>query len=293
MNIGVYGHSMATWQRREEFSYITKLKDHFGAEIVNSGCAQCSEERILFDLKKTKKLDLAIILHSSPDFIFVPALKRDFGTLDKDDLIHKVPSGKVKDWFKINGFVGVPDLYCEWWESIPNAASFELLKQFDITPQLYAENQEDIEAMAASEAYKEWRQGNAEPIKKIMEEKIPSKSEVDFYLKLFDALELNKKYLYHHDLQMNRYHGALIQIDQYLMYKNIPTVHCLGNSFWYPKWLKFESGIVDEEVFKLQHEITGHYAYYNESENSMNATGNQIAFDLLLPLIDQALEKVK
>jgi hypothetical protein len=51
MNIGIFGHSIANWEHKEPWSFITKLQDHFNANIVNSGCAMCSEERILLQLK--------------------------------------------------------------------------------------------------------------------------------------------------------------------------------------------------------------------------------------------------
>jgi len=293
MNIGLYGHSMAAWQRQEPWSYITKIQDLYNANIVNFGVAQGSEERILFELKKTKKLDLAIIFHSSPDFMFAPSQPRDFCTVDKDNLLEKIPSGKVKDWFKLNGYVNVPDVYCDWWAAIPNAASFELLKQFGITPEMEEENIAAMDNLRDTTAFKEWSNNNNEMIKELIKQKVPSQQEVKYWLDLFDVLELNKKYLYHHDLQMNRYYGALIQIDQYLTAKNIPAVHCLGKPFWYPSWFKFSSGVTDSEIYKLQHEFTGHYASANESENNMNLKGNQIAFDSIVPLINQALEKVK
>lgn len=294
MNIGLYGHSMAAWTRQEPWSYITKIKEQFNANIVNIGCAQGSEERILFELKKTKKLDLAIILHSSPDFIFTPTENRDFCTVDKDNLIEKVSSGKVKDWFKLNGYINVPDELCNWWESIPNMASFELLKRFGVVPQDFDMPElANMDELRATSAFNEWCNGNTDMIKELVKQKLPTKKEVDYWLGLFDALELNKKYLYHHDLQMNRYYGSLMQIDQYLIAKNIPAVHCLGKPFWYPNWFKFSSGVTDSDIYKLQHEITGHYAPFKESENNMTLEGNQIAFDSIMPLIHAALEKVK
>ena len=293
MNIGLYGHSMASWQYQQPWSYITKIQNLYNANIVNFGVAQGSEERILFELKKTKKLDLAIIFHSAPDFMFVPSQPRDYCTFDRDSLLEKVPTGKVKDWFKLNGYVNVPDALCDWWAAIPNAASFELLKQFGITPQLEEENISDMDNLRNSTAFKEWCGDNNEMIRDLIKQKVPSQQEVQYWLDMFDVLELNKKYLYHHDLQMNRYYGALMQIDQYLTAKNIPAVHCLGKPFWYPSWFKFSSGVTDSEIYKLQHEFTGHYASFNESENNMNVKGNQIAFDSIVPLIYQALEKVK
>ena len=293
MNIAIYGHSMATWQRQQPFSYITKIRDHFHANIIHTGVAMCSQERILFNLKKTKNLDLAIIFHSSPDYIFVPVEQRDFCTVDRDVLIAKVPSGRAKDWFKLHGLESVPDDMCEFWEKIPNMACFEILKDFGIVPHFDESNKIENLSNKNREAFLKWIDGNPEFVKNVMKENQNLKSEIDYYIGLFDALYLHKKYLYNHDLQMNRYYGALIQIDQYLKAKSIPVVHCLGKPFWYPNWFTFESGVTSGEIYKLRHEIHGYYAEQKESDNSMTPEGNQLAFDMLVPLIHRALEKVK
>jgi hypothetical protein len=228
---------------------------------VNSGVGMGSEERTLFTLKKTKDLDLAIIFHSSPDSIFVPCEDRDFCTVDRDTLIEKIPGGRAKDWFRLHGYESVPEDMCEFWEKIPNMPCFEILKDFGITPNMWID---EIKGQTNKnrEAFLEWSNGNTEFIKSVMKENQELKSEIDYYLELFDALALNKKYLYHHDLQMNRYYGALAQIDQYLKFKNIPVVHCLGKPFWYPTWFKFETGIVDNKIYKLRHEDAGYYTSF-------------------------------
>lgn len=293
MNIGLYGHSMAQWDRKQPFSYITKIKDYFEAEIVSTGVAQGSEERILFDLKKTKKIDLAIIFHSNPDFMFIPSLKRDLPTLDRDSLKYKIPNGSIRDWLELHGYVGVPESLLTFWNMIPNWACYELIQQFEFAPKLFADEIDNLPEEQRNLLNNWATSQDATIIKQLIREKNKFSDQVDFYLKLFDLMELHKEYLYHHDLQMNRYYGALIQIDQYLQFKKIPVVHCLGKSFWYPKWFKFSSGSVDDEIYKLQHEIHGHYAMASESDNNMNETGNQIAFDRLIPLIKQAQDKVK
>ena len=78
LNIGFYGHSTACWANSENnVSFIDQIRVKFDATIVNIGVPQGSEERILFDLKKTKELDVAIIFHSHPKFIFLPGCNRD------------------------------------------------------------------------------------------------------------------------------------------------------------------------------------------------------------------------
>ena len=42
------------------------------------GIPRCSEERILFYLKKSKHLDVAVIVHSRPEDVFFPCLDHDF-----------------------------------------------------------------------------------------------------------------------------------------------------------------------------------------------------------------------
>ena len=291
MNIGLYGHSLAQWTNKQTFSFGSKLAKHYQANIVNSGCAQGSEERILFELKKTKNLDLAIIFHSNPDYVFVPSHDRDYTTLDRDSLVNKIPDNSLKKWFAMHGYEQCPEDLLEFWQKVPNWACYEILQQFGLV------NIFDIgveQHTITRQMFDDWSNTqDGAVIKQLIKEKDEFAGDVNFYIELFDTMELHKKYLYHHDLQMNRYYGALTQIDQYLKFKKIPVLHCLGPEFWYPNWFKFQSGIVDREIYKLRHEITGHYALFSESENNLTEQGNQIAFDLMIPLITQAFEKVK
>jgi hypothetical protein len=90
LNIGFYGHSTSCWANSENnISFIDQIRLKFNANIVNIGVPQGSEERILFDLKKTKELDVAIIFHSIPKFVFLPSCRRDVG-------ITNVPSRKAQ-----------------------------------------------------------------------------------------------------------------------------------------------------------------------------------------------------
>jgi hypothetical protein len=94
MNIGFYGHSTVSW--RDENSLIDILKKNIeiqtkeNCKIVNIGVPQGSEERILYDLKKTKEIDIAIIFHShTPRYIFLPNCNRDIA-------INSIPEDKSK-----------------------------------------------------------------------------------------------------------------------------------------------------------------------------------------------------
>ena len=75
MKIGFYGHSNCAYTGPP--SYLDLIADRFNGCIVNTGARQGSEERMLFDLKKTKELDIAILVHSVPGYIFLPGCDRD------------------------------------------------------------------------------------------------------------------------------------------------------------------------------------------------------------------------
>lgn len=90
MNIGFYGHSICTAiNTPNNESFIDQIRLKYSANIVSIGVPQGSEERILFDLKKTTNLDIAVIFHSFPKFIFLPRCKRDIS-------INTVPLKKAK-----------------------------------------------------------------------------------------------------------------------------------------------------------------------------------------------------
>lgn len=78
MNIGFYGHSNCAY--RGEESFLDIVAKNFNGKIVNTGVKQGSEERILFEIKKTKNIDLAIIFHSPPKYLFIPDSDRDIDT---------------------------------------------------------------------------------------------------------------------------------------------------------------------------------------------------------------------
>ena len=89
MNIGFYGHSAASWYG-DPNSFIDQVQKKLNSNIVNVGVPQGSEERVLFDLKKTKKIDVAVIFHQcGPRYMFLPNCNRDI-TMDT------VPENKSK-----------------------------------------------------------------------------------------------------------------------------------------------------------------------------------------------------
>lgn len=96
MKIGFFGHSSTCWiNSPNKESFIDQIKEKYSADIVNIGVPQGSEERILFDLKKTKEIDIAIIFHSSPRYIFLPNCNRDVS-------IKTVPSRKAPYFWSEN-----------------------------------------------------------------------------------------------------------------------------------------------------------------------------------------------
>lgn len=91
-------------------------------------------------------------------------------------------------------------------------------------------------------------------------------------------------YFYTKDLNANRHYGALIQIDQYLTYKNIPAIHCvLDNTM--PTWFKFSSGIVDKEITQMQKSSSEYSCDPRFSANRINQLGNQIIAEKLIEYI--------
>lgn len=275
MNIGIYGHSLCSWYRQQDFNFISKLKSHYNATIQHHAVAQGSEERILFKLKKTKDLDLAIIFHARPESIFVPSWDRDCCSMDRENLKHKIKDLTLDD-FNRDVDTKFTQEQLNFFKKIPNLASYEVLLAQNINDESQLEN-----------LVNEWNNGNTQLIKKWLD----SYNNKEFYHDLFNALELNKKYLFHHDLQRSRYYGSLMQIDQYLLYKEIPVVHCIGNSSWYPNWFEFKSGIIENSIYKFN-QYNEYKVTSEESDNSINTSGNSEIFRLLIPLIDQAFEKV-
>jgi hypothetical protein len=275
MNIGIYGHSIARWGRKQPYSFITMLQDHFNAKIVNSGCTHCSEERILFELKKSKNLDLAIIFHSRVDCMFVPGWDRDIDTFDKDAVATKIPNATVKEWFQDRAVTWHDTQEYEealkYFDKVPNMASLNVIKE--------GLNENFFNSLNL------WLGHGSEFVIELLK----TRPKGEFYAELFETFELYKRYMYHPDLQMNRFIGALTQVDQYLNYKKIPVVHCIGNLKHYPPWFKFTSGVVESKLWKIQY--NKQYSIGSESDNSVNPEGNKLIFASLLNLIEEAQSK--
>jgi len=213
MKIGFYGHSNCAY--RGENSFIDILAKKFNADIVNVGVRQGSEERILWELKKTKSIDLSIIFHSWPSCLFLP-------DCDRDVAINNLGDERCHYLFDKNKY----DEYTE------------------------KHHQRFIEKF---------------------------KSPENFY----DQINAFKEYFYDADLSMNRYYGSLIQIDQYLDFRNLKSIHVLvKNNF--PSWFKFSTGLVDTKSETI---IESHKSSTTNQINGMTEEGNLILADHLAEII--------
>jgi hypothetical protein len=180
MNIGFFGHSNCAY--RSPQSLLDLTAKNLNANVIHTGVRQGSEERILYELKKTKDLDLAIIFHSEPQYLFLPGCDRDFG-------LNNISEMRIEYLFK--------NWDTEYWNKYhPN-----FLQKF----------------------------------------RSPDK----FYQIINDY----RNFLYDPELQKNRYYGSLIQIDHYITFKKIPTVHVTNSSI--PSWFGFSSGLIDKSINDL------------------------------------------
>lgn len=235
MNVHIFGHSICRRAKHkllneEGFSFPenpTFVDMFFEKYNLNEQCffqADCSsEERILYFLKKIPaKIDIAIIFHGIPNYIFCPGLDRDLS----------------------------PNTEKDFWES-------GLLDKFKF-------RQNILKDKSASEL--------------IELDKAEFKQAFESYV----------DYFYTNDLAMNRYYGALIQIDQYLTAKKIPAIHCmLDHSLAMPSWFKFSSGVVDFELASMQ-KPSEQFPYAPPiSANHVSLEGNKYIFNKLESYIQQ------
>ena len=83
---------------------------------------------------------------------------------------------------------------------------------------------------------------------------------------------------------MNRFLGALIQIDQFCTAKKIPVIHFTNYAF--PKWFKFTSGIIDKDTVEMSFDHSPYYVGYEKSENAINAEGNILIAEKIIDYIE-------
>ena len=212
MNIGFYGHSNCAY--RSPASFLDIVADYYNANIINIGVKQGSEERILFELKKSKNLDMAVIFHCLPRFLFLPNSDRDIN-------VHDIERKRAD--------------------------------------QLFADDHLD----------QEFNQENNPKFKKLF-----SNNET-----FFNAVNTFKDYFYHPDLMMNRYYGALIQIDQYLQNKDITVIHVVDRAYPLPAWFNFTNNIVNFTIMDI---VKEHRATNPFFVNCISEEGNKlVAIELI------------
>lgn len=131
--LGLYGHSVCTASTKRDGSYQQILVNKFPTlDIVNIGAGQSSQERIFYELKKTKNLDAAIIFHSRPGSIFIPGSNQDLATAT-----NTIDNKIKRAWDYSNN-----DLEELHWECDPNNSRglsrvFPNLEEFQQTINLY------------------------------------------------------------------------------------------------------------------------------------------------------------
>ena len=226
MKIGFYGHSAACWAGypvNGQLSFIDMICEHYQATLVNKGVPQGSQERILFQLKKTKEIDLAVIFHSIPGFVYLPSCQRDLSLAEIND-----------------------KAFYLWKEVTEDSTDFAKAKEKYFSYGGIKETFQDIEIF-------------------------------------IDTMLLYKKFLYHPDLNKNRYFGALVQTDQFITTKKIPCIHVIVEKH-IPIWFKFTSGMLSYDIPKIEKK------YYDMHwPNNISAEGQQVLSNTFIKKIDQLL----
>lgn len=232
LNVKIFGNSITNTRHDVDVLFPTfteTVLNHYNCYDFNDVCrgvARCSEERILFNLKKTKKIDVAVIFHGILHHEFCVSCIDDFadGTIDDDDLTYMLDNNLTRGFY--------------------------------------------------------------ENVQKVLPK---SKSEASLHLDprvVKQQLDDRNRLYYHRDLQRNRYYGALIQIDQYLTFKQIKAVHITSRTI--PAWFKFSSGIVNTEFGQYQyHPVYG--CSYSKSVNAVTEDGNKLIADTLISYIDSMI----
>lgn len=237
--IRLFGHSMVKVKNYNHLddivddqhclTFTDMIQEKYNCHTDNNvarGVGRCSEERILFYLKKQKDTSMAIIFHSRPFFTFLPGLESDLQSsrLKKDDIKYqyKHRQGALPGYNNVN-------------HQLPRTTN------------------------------------NSSP--KYLDELLP-------------VLDNVRNLTYHRDLQLNRFNGALIQIDQYCTAKNIKVIHCVFRPDTIPNWFKFTSGIVDYSLTPYSFTESPYYVGYEKSINAIDATGNKLIFEQMCDCID-------
>lgn len=106
----------------KKLTFVDLILDQFNADSLNGMVAQISEERILYNLKKTSVIDIAIIFHSTPDFIYFPNFTRDYNFMNQHERSIFPSLIKVHD-YKLNKKDVVSHFYAKV-ETLENQKSY-------------------------------------------------------------------------------------------------------------------------------------------------------------------------
>jgi hypothetical protein len=238
MNIGFFGHSTAGDDTNGAGgTYIFDVATHLKAHIINVGTGQGSEERILFELKKSKRLDIAVIFHSRPQSLFIPNCRMDFNIAEEPDRKAEII----------------------WAQELILA----------MTPPAQNEDEMLIQNWKDSLQYKK----NFSSVFKGPEEFI-------------NCIKNFKRYLYHQDLQQNRFEGALTLIDQYCAARVPIVVHSIDPIRLPPWWTGFKSGVLGEKLYEIEQR-------YRQTSlpNCLKPEGHKLMGDEIIRLITEQMEK--
>lgn len=89
MNIQFFGHSITNTSKDFPIkTFVDLVLEKYQATCQSHprGVSLCSEERILYDLKKVKDIDVAVIFHTNEDFYFCLTNPRDFNLMNPDEM---------------------------------------------------------------------------------------------------------------------------------------------------------------------------------------------------------------
>jgi len=102
------------------------------------------------------------------------------------------------------------------------------------------------------------------------------------------TISLYKKHLYDADVHLNRYYGSLVQIDQFLTHKKIPSIHVIDPNAM-PSWFKFQSGETATDLFRLSEDNFELGTF----PNNISKKGQQRIAKILISKIDNLLSHNK
>lgn len=215
LKVGFFGHSIASWSGSPAQSFIDILSANY--KTVKRGVPQGSEERILVELKKLS-LDVAVIFHSVPRYLYMPHCQRDISTkqikVDKANLL----------WSEMSDSTPTPEQFRDEF------FSYGRINEVFSSPEEFAQ-----------------------------------------------CMIGYKRFLYDEENAINRFAGAMMQIDSFLLAKNIFAIHAVA---WQPNWVTLKSGVVCDELMKIAKD-----EYDLSQPNNLSLVGNKqmaVAIDRII-----------